>query len=95
MSTMLQGQLVAWRVAARPRVRVSLVGVVRIAVIAAAVAASTLYLATMAETPAVVSGLIREASSRRESEAVGADERPSPVVVTLRPSAGDERLLQP
>ncbi len=93
MSTMLEGQLVAWRTSARPRDRASLVEAVRVAVIVVAIAAAAIYLATMSQTPAVVSGLVSEARAR--PVAASSDLQSGGIEVTLRPSARNARPLLP
>jgi hypothetical protein len=95
MSTILEGQLITWRAPARPRDGVSAVEVLRLAVIVVAVAAAVVYFATTSQTPAVVSTLVREAAARPGSTPDGIADRPSPVVVTMRPSARDGSQLQP
>jgi hypothetical protein len=100
MSTMLEGQLVAWRGPARARERARPVEVLRVVVVVAAVAAAVVYFATMSETPAVVSGLLREARAQRDARRVPAEqeppaERPAGIEVTLRRSALDPRPLVP
>lgn len=95
MSTMLEGQMVAWRVSAKPRPRVSFLETLRVVVIVVSVAAAALYLATMSQTPALVSGLVSEATARRETAPASNDQAASAVVVTLRPSAREGRPLLP
>jgi hypothetical protein len=100
MSTMLEGQLVAWRGPARTRERARPVEVLRVVVIVTAVAAAVAYFATMSETPAVVSGLLREARAQRDAGRLAADQepaddRPAGIEVALRRSALDPRPLAP
>ena len=95
MSTILEGQLIRWREPAKTRERVCAVELLRVAITVLAVAGAALYFATAWQTPAVVSALVREATARAGVTQAESKDRPSPVIVTLRPSARDARPLQP
>ncbi len=100
MSTILEDQIVGWRAPkARDRAlsadRVQPREILRGLIMVVSVVAAFAYFATSSQTAALVSGLLRDATRTKTTVAQKNDERPSPVVVFVRPSAREGALLQP
>ena len=97
MSTILEGQVIGWREQSRPRSRERLFapGALRTFVVLLSVVAALVYFVTASQTAAVVAGLAREALAPRVAARVDAVERPSPVVVTVRPAGRTDLVLKP
>ena len=100
MSTILEDQVIGWRAPkTRDRVpsadRVQPREILRGLIIVASVVAALAYFATGSQTAALVSGLLRDATRAKATVVQKSDERPSPVVVFVRPSAREGAVLQP
>jgi len=95
MSMILEGQTIAWRTPAKPRVRVSLIQLLRATVIAVSIIAAAVYFATSSEIASVVSGLLRESRARPTSASSDREDTQSPVAVALRQTAHEAQALKP
>jgi hypothetical protein len=100
MSTILEDQIIGWRAPKTrdrfpPAERVQPRKILRGLIIVASVVAALAYFATSSQTAALVSGLLRDATRTHAAAVQKSDERPSPVVVFVRPSAREGVPLQP
>ncbi len=100
MSTILEDQIIGWRAPkTRDRVpsadRAQARGILRGVIIVVSVIVALGYFATSSQTAALVSGLLRDATRIKPTAEQISDERPSPIVVFVRPSARESVPLSP